>query len=119
AMVCNLHLGDPYSFCGALPGGRFLVLSYFGCDQSQVQRYLTAKSVDEARQSLLMSGFVKIPLQLLILGSGVLVFVFYLFETPPMLFNHAYDTRIEASSAAAAYAALERRFSPAIDTRPP
>ena len=63
------------------------MLGYFGCDQSQVQRYLTARSVDAARHSLLMSAFAKIPLQLLILLTGVLVFVFYLFETPPMLFN--------------------------------
>ena len=72
------------------------MLSYFGCDQSQVQRYLTAKSIDEARSSLLMSAFVKIPLQLLILTTGVLVFVFYLFSTPPMLFNRVYDAQVAA-----------------------
>ena len=82
-------------------GGLFLMLSYFGCDQSQVQRYLTAKSIDEARQSLLMSAFVKIPLQLLILTTGVLVFVFYLFQTPPMLFNRAYDAQVAAGPRAA------------------
>jgi Na+/proline symporter len=108
---------ETYTFWSGMLGGLFLMLSYFGCDQSQVQRYLTAKSVDEARHSLLMSGFVKIPLQLLILGSGVLVFVFYLFETPPMLFNHAYDGRMAASSAAGEYATLERRFASAIDVR--
>ena len=77
------------------------MLSYFGCDQSQVQRYLTAKSIDEARQSLMMSAYVKIPLQLLILTTGVLVFVFYLFQTPPMLFNRAYDAQVAASPHAA------------------
>ena len=82
-------------------GGLFLMLSYFGCDQSQVQRYLTAKSIDEARQSLLMSAFVKIPLQLLILSSGVLVFVFYLFQTPPMLFNRTHDAQVAAEPAGA------------------
>jgi Na+/proline symporter len=82
-----------------------------------VQRYLTAKSIDEARQSLLMSAFVKIPLQLLILTTGVLVFVFYLFQTPPMLFNHAYDARVAASPRAAEYSALERDFESAIATR--
>ena len=91
-------------------GGLFLMLSYFGCDQSQVQRYLTAKSIDEARHSLLMSAFVKIPLQLLILTSGVLVFVFYLFQTPPMLFNRAYDAQVAASPRAAEYAALQQEF---------
>src|SRR3979411_252299 len=91
-------------------GGTFLMLSYFGCDQGQVQRYLTAKSIDEARQSLLMSAFVKIPLQLLILTTGVLVFVFYLFQTPPLLFNRAYDAQVAASPHAAEYESLEREF---------
>src|SRR5439155_21686028 len=91
--------------------------SYFGCDQSQVQRYLTAKSVDEARQSLMMSAYVKIPLQLLILGSGVLVFVFYVFQTPPMLFNRAYDAQVAAGPHAVEYAALERDFESAIAAR--
>src|SRR5262245_11578021 len=108
---------ETYTFWSGMFGGLFLMLSYFGCDQSQVQRYLTAKSVDEARHSLLMSGFVKIPLQLLILMSGVLVFVFYLFETPPMLFNHTYDAQVAASSSAAEYASLERQFGAAIDAR--
>ena len=67
-------LTETYTFWSGLIGGLFLMLSYFGCDQSQVQRYLTAKSVDEARQSLLMSAYVKIPLQALILLTGVLVF---------------------------------------------
>ena len=95
---------ETYTFWSGMLGGLFLMLSYFGCDQSQVQRYLTAKSIDEARQSLLMSAFVKIPLQLLILTSGVLVFVFYLFQTPPMLFNRAYDAQVAARSDAAEYA---------------
>ena len=108
---------ETYTFWSGMLGGLFLMLSYFGCDQSQVQRYLTAKSVDEARHSLLMSGFVKIPLQLLILTSGVLVFVFYLFETPPMLFNHAYAAHVAASPAAGEYAALELDFVAAIAAR--
>ena len=64
-----------------------------------MQRYLTAKSIDEARHSLLMSAFVKIPLQLLILGTGVLVFVFYVFQTPPMLFNRVHDAQVAAGRA--------------------
>jgi Na+/proline symporter len=93
------------------------MLSYFGCDQSQVQRYLTARSEDESRRSLLMSAYVKIPLQLLILGTGVLVFVFYVFQTPPMLFNRMYDDRVAASTQAAQYAALQREFDAAVATR--
>jgi solute:Na+ symporter, SSS family len=108
---------ETYTFWSGMIGGLFLMLSYFGCDQSQVQRYLTAKSIDEARHSLMMSGFVKIPLQLLILASGVLVFVFYLFQTPPMLFNHSYDAVVSASPAAGEYAALEERFALAIAAR--
>jgi SSS family transporter len=106
-----------YTFWSGMIGGLFLMLSYFGCDQSQVQRYLTAKSIDEARQSLLMSAFVKIPLQLLILTTGVLVFVFYVFQTPPMLFNRVYDARVAASPRAMEYAALERDFESAIAVR--
>src|ERR1700716_1082277 len=98
AIDFNVNLTERYTFWSGMIGGLFLMLSYFGCDQSQVQRYLSAKSVEDARSSLLMSAFVKIPLQLLILGSGVLVFVFYLFQTPPMLFNRVYEDRIAQSA---------------------
>jgi solute:Na+ symporter, SSS family len=108
---------ETYTFWSGAIGGLFLMLSYFGCDQSQVQRYLTAKSVDEARQSLLMSAFVKIPLQLLILSTGVLVFVFYIFQAPPMLFNRAYDERIAHGPYAVEYSGLEREFDAAIEAR--
>src|SRR4029078_7294571 len=84
AVDFSFNLSETYTFWSAMLGGTFLMLSYFGCDQSQVQRYLTAKSIDAARQSLMMSAWVKIPLQLLILTTGVLVFLFYLFITPPM-----------------------------------
>src|SRR5437762_2389709 len=117
AIDFNVNLTERYTFWSGMIGGLFLMLSYFGCDQSQVQRYLTAKSIDEARQSLLMSAYVKIPLQLLILGSGVLVFVFYLFQAPPMLFNRVYEHRIAQSSYAAEYAALENSFAAEIAVR--
>ena len=117
AVDFRLALNERYTFWSGMIGGLFLMLSYFGCDQSQVQRYLTAKSVDEARHSLLMSAFVKIPLQLLILMTGVLVFVFYLFQTPPMLFNRAYDDRVASGPRAAAYATLERQFDAEIAAR--
>src|SRR5262245_26590151 len=106
-----------YTFWSGMIGGLFLMLAYLGCDQSQVQRYLTAKSVDEARQSLLMSAYVKIPLQLLILSSGVLVFLFYLFQQPPMLFNRSHDAQVAASPLAAEYASLERQFDTAFAER--
>jgi Na+/proline symporter len=108
---------EQYTIWSGLIGGLFLMLAYFGCDQSQVQRYLAARSVDEARQSLLMSAWVKIPLQLLILGTGVLVFVFYLFQTPPMLFNRAYDEQVAASPHAVEYARLEQEFASTVRSR--
>jgi SSS family solute:Na+ symporter len=117
AIDFTFDLRETYTFWSGMIGGLFLMLAYFGCDQSQVQRYLTAKSVDEARQSLLMSAFVKIPLQLLILTAGVLVFVFYVFQTPPMLFNRAYDARVAGGPHAAEYAALEQQFNNVVSVR--
>ena len=117
AVDFKVDLHETYTFWSGIIGGLFLMLSYFGCDQSQVQRYLTARSEDESRQSLLMSAYVKIPLQLLVLSTGVLVFVFYLFQPPPMLFNRAYDARVAASPQAQEYAALQREFDAAIDAR--
>ena len=87
----TFDMNETYTFWSGLVGGLFLMLGYFGCDQSQVQRYLTARSVEAGRYSLMMSAFAKIPLQLLILLTGVLVFTFYLFNKPPMLFNPAYE----------------------------
>jgi SSS family solute:Na+ symporter len=117
ALDFRFDLRETYTVWSGLIGGLFLMLAYFGCDQSQVQRYLTAKSIDEARSSLMMSAYVKIPLQLLVLSTGVLVFVFYIFQTPPMLFNRAYDARLASGPRAADYAALEQRFTAAFDER--
>src|SRR5256885_1159015 len=117
AVDFSFNLSETYTVWSAMLGGTFLMLSYFGCDQSQVQRYLTAKSIDEARASLMMSAWVKIPLQLLILTTGVLVFVFYLFNTPPMLFNRVYDAQVATGPRAAEYAALQQQFDAEIVTR--
>ena len=117
AIDFKFDLSETYTFWSGLVGGLFLMLSYFGCDQSQVQRYLTAKSVDEARHSLLMSAYVKIPLQLLILSTGVLVFVFYVFQPPPMLFNRVHDAAVTSGPRASEYAALERDFQVAVAER--
>ncbi len=113
----TFNLEDTYTFWSGMIGGLFLMLSYFGCDQSQVQRYLTAKSVDDGRQSLLMSAYVKIPLQALILLTGVLVFVYYLFVQPPMLFNPVHETALRGGAHKEEYAALERRFEQAFADR--
>ena len=106
-----------YTFWSGLLGGLFLMLSYFGCDQSQVQRYLTAKSVEEGRDSLMMSAFVKIPLQALVLLTGVLVFVFYLFQQPPLLFNKVHAERVEKSERAGEFRQLEGEFAAAFEAR--
>ena len=106
-----------FTFWTGTLGALFLFLSYFGTDQSQVQRYLTAKSVDDARTSLFMSAFWKIPLQALVMIIGVFMFVFYLFTPPPMLFNRVHDERVRESARAGEYAALEEKFTAAIGER--
>ena len=106
-----------FTFWTGTIGALFLFLSYFGTDQSQVQRYLTAKSVDEARTSLFMSAYWKIPLQALVMIIGVLMFVFYLFTPPPMLFNNVHEKRVRESARAAEYGALEQKFEAAVTGR--
>ena len=112
----SFDLNQTYTFWSGLIGGTFLMLSYFGTDQSQVQRYLTARSVDEARSSLLMSAYWKIPLQALVLLIGVLIFVYYLFQAPPLLFNPAQERAVRQSQPAE-YAALEARYQAAAAAR--
>jgi len=90
----SFDLKEKYTIWSGTIAALFLFLSYFGCDQSQVQRFLTAKSVSEGRTSLLMSAFLKIPMQFMILLIGVLVFVFYQFATPPMIFNSVEDAKV-------------------------
>jgi solute:Na+ symporter, SSS family len=93
----SFNLNETYTLWSGLIGGMFLALSYFGCDQSQVQRFLTARSVAEGRTSLLMSAFVKIPMQFFILLIGVMVFVFYQFQPPPLVFNQVGAAKVERS----------------------
>lgn len=112
----SFTLTETYTFWSGVLGGTFLMLSYFGTDQSQVQRYLTARSVDEARSSLLMSAYWKIPLQAVVLLVGVLVFLFYTFERGPLLFNPAHEQAVRTADAGA-YAALEARQATAVETR--
>jgi Na+/proline symporter len=113
----HFDLRQTYTFWSGLIGGLFLHLSYFGCDQSQVQRYLTAKSLTQARHSLLMSAFVKIPLQVLVLMVGVFMFLFYVFNQPPMLFNAEHTPAIEQSARAGEYRALEHDFAASFEAR--
>ncbi|MDX6272156.1 MAG: solute:Na+ symporter, family [Acidobacteriota bacterium] len=113
----TFDLKQTYTLWSGLVGGLFLMLAYFGCDQSQVQRFLTAKSVGEGRTSLLMSAFVKIPMQFLILLVGVLVFVFYQFQPPPMIFNRVEQTKVEQGARAADYGALNAEYEKAFTAR--
>jgi solute:Na+ symporter, SSS family len=105
----SFNLNETYTFWGGVIGGTFLMLSYFGTDQSQVQRYLTARSVDQAKSSLLMSAYWKIPLQLLVLLVGVGVFVYYQFVRPPLLYNPAHEAAV-VDARGDAYASLQQRY---------
>jgi SSS family transporter len=106
----SFDLTNQYTFWSGTIAAFFLFCSYFGTDQSQVQRFLTARSVDEARHSLLMSAYWKIPLQALVLLLGIFVFVFYIFHQPPLLFSSVQQDRLRESPRAAEYAALEAEF---------
>ena len=112
----SFSINETYTFWSGLIGGTFLMLAYFGTDQSQVQRYLAARSVDEARTSLLMSAYWKIPLQALVLLVGVLVFVYYQFQTPPLLYNPAHENAV-VEARGAEYAALQDRYGEALGLR--
>ena len=90
--------GDKYNIWSGIIGGFFLALSYFGTDQSQVGRYLTAKSLTESRVGLLMNGIVKVPMQFAILLIGALVFTFYQFNSAPVFFNESQLVKLENSS---------------------
>ena len=113
----TFDLTNQYTFWSGTIAALFLFCSYFGTDQSQVQRYLTAKSVDQARSSLLMSAYWKIPLQALVLLVGVFMFLFYLFTPSPMLFNPVHERALREGPRAADYAALESRFAAATGAR--
>lgn len=89
--------GDRYNIFSGIIGGFFLALSYFGTDQSQVGRYLTAKNLQQSRMGLLLNGVVKVPMQFFILLIGVLVFAFYQFNKAPAFFNEFELTRLEQS----------------------
>jgi len=112
----SFSMSETYTFWGGIIGGTFLMLSYFGTDQSQVQRYLTARSVDEARSSLLMSAYWKIPLQLLVLMVGVGVFVYYQFVRPPLLYNPTHEAAV-IDARGAEYATLQSRFDEVFELR--
>ena len=114
----NLHFdpNDRYNVWSGLIGGMFLALAYFGCDQSQVQRYLTGKSIAQSRLSLIFNAVAKIPMQFFILFIGAIVFVFFVFERPPLLFNPVSLHHLQTTNTGAV-AGLESRFNGAFDKR--
>lgn len=103
----EFDLSNRYNIWSGIFGGVFLFLSYFGTDQSQVQRYLSGKSLNESRLGLLFNGILKVPMQFLVLFVGIMVFVFFLFTKPPLHFNSANVDKLAESSYYSEYQALD------------
>jgi SSS family solute:Na+ symporter len=114
AVDLHFDLNNRYNIWSGLIGGTFLALAYFGTDQSQVQRYLSGKSIAQSRLSLLFNGLAKVPMQFVILFTGAMVFVFYLYQQPPLLFEPVELRRIEARPD---YQPVAERFSRAFEER--
>lgn len=106
----SFDLSNRYNFWSGLIGGTFVALAYFGTDQSQVQRYLTGKSVAQSRLGLLFNAMAKVPMQFFILLIGVMVFVFYQFQAPPLFFNPVETEKVKASQFAGEYNRLEEEY---------
>lgn len=108
---------NTYTIWSGMIGGLFLALAYFGTDQSQVQRYLTASSLKQSRLALIFNAFVKVPMQVFILSIGVLLYVFYHFERPPLVFNTAEVAVVQESPRAAEFQGLEAEHAATHDLR--
>jgi Na+/proline symporter len=106
----SFNLNDRYTFWSGLIGGTFLALSYFGTDQSQVQRYLSGSSITQSRIGLLLNGIIKVPMQFFILLIGAMVFVFYQFVAPPLYFNPIEENKITNSKYSGEYSRLEGEY---------
>src|SRR6202023_254001 len=114
AVDTRLDWNNRYNLWSGLLGGTFLMLGYFGCDQSQVQRYLTGKSVAQSKLSMLFNAMAKVPMQFFILFVGAMVFVFYLFAQPPMLFDTSAMKTIQSQPG---FAAVQNDFDKAWSQR--
>lgn len=113
----EFNLNEKYNIWSGILGGFFLSLSYFGTDQSQVQRYLAGSSTSGSRFGLLFNAVVKIPMQFFILFVGVMVFVFYQFEKPPVFFNQATIERLGKTEYAEEFVLLESRYNELVEAR--
>ena len=111
AVDFSFDINNRYNFWSGITGGMFLALSYFGTDQSQVQRYLTGRSITESRLGLMMHGLLKIPMQFMILFVGILVFVFYQFYQPPLFFIEQGQATVESSEYATEWNALNDTYT--------
>jgi solute:Na+ symporter, SSS family len=109
----ELNLSDRYNFWSGMTAALFLFMSYFGTDQSQVQRYLSGSSLTQSRMGLMMNGLLKVPMQFVILFIGVMVFVFYQFFQPPVVFNKVQTELLENSAYSEEYLLLQEEFSQA------
>jgi SSS family transporter len=114
AVTTHFEWDDRYNLWSGLIGGMFLALAYFGCDQSQVQRYLTGKSIAQSRLGLLFNALAKIPMQFFILFIGAMVFVFFTFEKPPLLFQPVELARVAQDPR---FPAVEQRYDQAFAQR--
>ena len=114
AVTTTFDWNDRYNIWSGLIGGMFLALAYFGTDQSQVQRYLTGKSIGQSRLGLLLNAMAKVPMQFFILFIGAMVFVVFLFVRPPLVFQPVVMEQVQASPQ---YAAIEGRYEQAFDQR--
>jgi len=107
----EFDFADRYNVWSGMTAAVFLFLSYFGSDQSQVQRYLSGQTLTQSRMGLIMNGFLKIPMQFVILFIGVMVFVFYQFIQPPVIFNKVQTEKLKASEFAPQFQELEEKYS--------
>lgn len=107
----EFDLSDRYNVWSGMTAAVFLFLSYFGTDQSQVQRYLSGQTLSQSRMGLIMNGFLKIPMQFIILFIGVMVFVFYQFFLPPVVFNKVQTDKLLESGYAGEFGRLQRDYA--------
>lgn len=114
AIDLHFNWDDRYNLWSGVIGGMFLALAYFGCDQSQVQRYLTGKSIAQSRLSLIFNAMAKLPMQFFILFIGAMVFVLFIFDKPPLLFQPVDLKKVQTD---ARYPAVQKRYDEAFDKR--
>lgn len=113
----EFDLKNRYSFWSGMTGAVFLFLSYFGTDQSQVQRYLSGKSLSESRLGLMMNGLLKVPMQFIILFIGAMVFVYYQYNEPPIFFNETLKNEVYETDRAGDFRAYEEEYTKIFDEK--